>query len=96
MSIGNSASAYASNLRVTSPEAPYFASGILVLAVSLKKGVFDKETAFKAILSSIALGIIASIASGTRYAGIVQGIGILLFIVTASLAVKNFKDISNG
>jgi hypothetical protein len=76
---------------INSPETPFIATGLLITAAAIKKQGTVNATAFQGIVATILLTLIASATAGTKAAGIVRAVGILLLIAAASVAVRSFQ-----
>lgn len=79
-------------MRLNSPETPFIASGILVVATAVKRDGALQAAAFRGILASLVIVVLASYTAGTRAAPIVRAIGIVSLLATLTLAVRVYTE----
>lgn len=77
---------------ITAPETPFVLSALFIIAASVKRAGKVDTSAFRGLLASLFLVIIASATSGTKAAQVVRAFGYLFFIVSASVAVRAFTS----
>lgn len=79
-------------MRIDSPEAPFIASTVLVIAAAVKRDGKIEGTAFRAVLATIAIVVVASLTAHTRAAPIVRALGIVYLLASAMLAINVFTE----
>lgn len=84
------------NISVAAPETPFVIGGVLVAVTAIKKDGGVTANLIKGLAASFLVIVVASATSGTRYSGIVRGIGIVYALAVAMYAANVYKSGSNN